>query len=165
MVLSTTRENCSHVGMVGCGLQLDDQGDISWSEVTVTLRLSEEVNTFLMIKGIPFNHIPEHQGFSRISILEMAEFLKEFSNIEEYIRLYYKNRVTRLGSRVQARPWELNSRESFVIRMADDDFNRHFVGDPRSLQFAEIARGLSLHRPVLLSEPEGFPLPGRGNWK
>jgi len=165
--LGTTRGTAHEMGMVGCGLQLDPSGEYSWRDTTCTLDLKkDEVKVFLTIEGIPFSSLPEHQGYARVSLLHMEEYCHYFSSIQEFLVLYRRNRFLRLGSRARESPWNLDSRESYILRMDDSVFMTHFVADPRGhLPYSQIiSTNNTLHDPIMLRKPDGLPDPGLGGW-
>jgi len=165
-VLGISREHAHHVGMVGCGLQLTDQGEYSWRDTTCTLNLEkDQVKVFLTIEGIPFDSPPGYGGYARIPILRMEEYCKYFPSIQEFLELYRKNRFLRLGKRARLPPWELDSHDSFILRMEESAFKTHFVCDPRGhIPHSRIALGETLHNPIMLEKPDGLPDPGLGGW-
>lgn len=166
LFLGISRERASQMGVIGCGLQLNDDYEYSWSETTVTLSPNkEEVRIFLTVRRIPFSHVPNEQRPLRISMLDMEDFILRYENIQRFLCMYRRNRFLRLGHRAYVPSWELDSREAFLLGMSDDDFDRHYVADPRGqLTFGEIARRESRHSPVELVRPAGIPDPGQGYW-
>jgi hypothetical protein len=166
MSLGIDRATAQQMGVVGCGLQIDDSGEYSWKDTTLTLDLGkDQVKIFLTIEGIPFSSIPEHSGYARISFLHMEEYCKYFSSIQDVLVLYRKNRFLRLGRRARLPPWKLDSRDSFILRMEESAFSTHFVSDPRGhIPHSRISSTDTLHDPYMLSPPDGLPDPGRGNW-
>lgn len=155
------------MGMLGCGLQLGDDGEISRRDTTVTLDASRpEVQCFFGLEGVEVSNFSP-LNISRISILQMEEYIVLYPEIVEYLRLYERNRFLRLGNRARVPAWNLSSRESYIVRMSDDDFHRHFVSDPRMrMTMAGILNpNLFLHPPILIGEgPDGLPPPDQGAW-
>lgn len=164
--LRISRELAHEVGIVGCGLQLDDQGEYSWRDTTLTLDLGKDVvKVFLTIEGIPFDSPPHWEGYARVRILHIEEYLKYYSSIQEFLESYRKNRFLRLGRRALLPPWELDSRDSFILRMEESAFKTHFICDPRErISHSGIIRGETLHEPLMVREPDGLPSPGLGGW-
>lgn len=164
--LRISREHAQEMGVVGCGLQLTDQGEYSWRETTLTLDLKKDfVKIFLTIEGIPFDSPPHWEGYARISILHMEEYIAYFSSILTFLELYLKNRFLRLGRRARLSPWELDSRDSYILRMEESAYNMHFVSDPRGrIPHSRISSNDTLHDPIMLKRPEALPDPGLGGW-
>lgn len=165
--LGCSRGTAQQMGMVGCGLQLTESGEFSWRDTTCTLDLEKDsVKIFLIIEGIPFNDIPEKQGYARVSLLHMEEYSKYFSSIQDFLVLYRRNRFRRLGRRARLPPWKLDSRDSYILRMQESTFNTCFIADPRErLSHSQIiSTDDTLHDPIMLSSPGGLPDPGRGDW-
>jgi len=165
--LGCSREVAQQMGMLGCGLQLNESGDFSWRDTTCTLDLEKDfVKIFLHIEGIPFDTPPHWEGYARISILHMEEYVRYFSSIQEFLELYRKNRFLRLGRRARLPPWELDSRDSYILRMEESAFRKHFVCDPREriphsrILFSDEV----LHDPIVVEQPDGLPDPGLGGW-
>lgn len=168
LTLGVSRAEAARCGMVGCGLQLNPSTyDYMWAETTFALDLGRaEVRCFLTINGIPFSPIPGIEDIARIPFLLMETYLNKFQGIKDYLDHYRRNRFLRLGSRCYLEPWELNSRDAFLLGMSDEEFLRHYVVDPRGVPTSSmISRRLSLHSPVLTrEEPEGLPVPRQGGW-
>lgn len=164
--LGIDRGTAHNMGMVGCGLQLDDTGEYSWKDTTATLDLGkDQVKIFLTIEGIPFSGIPSKDGYARVSLLHMEQYCEYYSSIQEFLELYRKNRFLRLGRRARLPPWSLNSRDAFILRMEDNAFLTHFVPDPRGrVPHSRISSDDVLHEPLMLELPDGLPSPGRGGW-
>jgi hypothetical protein len=165
--LGCTREQAQELGMVGCGLQLADSGEYSWRDTTCTLDLGKDsVKIFLFIEGIPFDKMPEKQAYARVRLLHMEEYVKYYSSIEEFLQLYRRNRFLRLGSRARLDPWELDSHDSFILRMDDQTFNECFISDPRGrISYSRIVNSEeTLHKPFMIRKPDGLPDPGLGGW-
>lgn len=166
LVLGVTRDRAYHYGMVGCGLQVDDSGEFDWAQTTVTLSPDkEEVLLFLKVRGIEYSLVPSDRKPIRVSILDFEDYMRRFASIQEFLELYRRYRYLRLGPKGFGSPWELDSREAFLIRMESNEFNRYFVTDPRGqLTYSEIARRVSRHAPTMLAVPPGLPDPGKGGW-
>jgi hypothetical protein len=164
--LGISRETAHSLGMVGCGLQLNNSGEYSWKDTTITLDLGkDQVKIFLTIEGIPFDSPPGMGGYARISILHMEQYAQYYSSIQEFLELYRKNRFLRLGRRARLPPWELDSRDAYIIRMEASAFSTHFVCDPRGhIPHSRIALGDTLHDPIMVGTLEDMPVPGRGGW-
>lgn len=165
--LRISRETASNIGMLGCGIQLNEMGEYDWSETTITLSIENEAfRCFAIVEGISFSNLPGMSGRVRIGVLQFEEYMKYHDSIAEFLQLYYNRRVIRLGPRFRVSPWELNSHDWFMIHMSQDDFERKFVSDPRiHLTTSEILRGGSLHAPCMLTEvPELSGPPRRGGW-
>lgn len=154
------------MGVVGCGLQLTDLGEYSWRDTTLTLDLKKDfVKIFLTIEGIPFDSPPHWEGYARVKILHIEEYIKYFSSIQEFLGYYQRNRFRRLGKRARLPPWELDSRDSFILKMEENVYNTHFVSDPRGqIPHSRVASNDTLHNPIMLSKPDGLPDPGLGGW-
>lgn len=166
LVLGMSRDKAYQHGMIGCGLQLDDSGEFDWVKTTITLSPSrEEVLLFLHVRGIEYSLVPTERKPIRVSILDFEDYVLRYAAIQEFLELHRKYRYLRLGRKAFDSPWELDSHDAFLIRMADNEFTRCFVTDPRGpLTFSEIARGQSRHPPHMVERPQGLPDPGQGGW-
>jgi hypothetical protein len=167
LTLGIPRSLAASLGMLGCGLQLGDSGEYSWREATITLDLGfREVSTFLKVNGIPFTIIPNHRNTARISFVQMQTYISKVTGIREFLSLHRRNKFLRLGRKAHLEPWELDSRDSFLIRMSDEDFLRYYITDPRGqLLSSEITSRMVLHSPILrASSPPGLPDPAKGDW-
>jgi hypothetical protein len=167
ITLGVPRARAKELGMLGCGLQLDDAGEYHWREATITLDLGRwEVTTFLRVEGIPFTHIPGFQETARITFLQMETYINKFKGIKEFLALFRRNKFLRLGRKAYLDPWELNSQDSYVLRMSDEDFLRYYIADPRGqLLASEITSRHALHTPVLRGVvPPGLPDPEVSGW-
>jgi len=164
--LRLTKEEAYRVGMVGCGLQLTDLNEFDWPETTISLSPSREVRTFLEIEGIPYDSMPTRAGIIRIGILQFEEYLKYYESIKDFLDRFDRLKLTRLGSSSVKEPWELNSQEHHILMMDDPQFLECFIPDPRGrLSFSELLRGITLHKPFMKREPEGYPqVPQHGGW-
>lgn len=165
--LRVSRGTACQMGMVGCGLQLNKEGEYDWSETTITLSSDNEIaRCFIVIEGIPHNFLVGSPGRIRIGILQFEEYMRYFTSIKNFLEIYKSRRTLRLGPRRSVVPWELNSHDVFMLRMSEDDFKDCFIADPRGqLTTSEILRGLHLHAPCKLKEvPELSGPPRRGNW-
>lgn len=167
LTLGIPRSQAAELGMLGCGLQLGDSGEYLWREATITVDLGRrEVATFLRVNGIPFTLIPNHRNTARISFVQMETFIAKVAGIRDFLSLHRRNKFLRLGRRAYLEPWELTSRDSFLIRMSDEDFLRYYIADPRGqLMASEITSRTCLHSPLLKGAvPPGLPDPARGGW-
>jgi len=166
LFLRTSRRKALEMGMVGCGIQLTDQGEISWADVTCTVTTEDrKVKTFLTIEGIPFDDIPGKPSYVRIGLLQFEEFIGYYESICEFSRIHETRRFVRLGSRCRVPLWELTSKDAFILRMEESEFRTHFIADPRGqLSFSEISQGGSRHDPLMMIRPPGLPDPGSGGW-
>jgi len=165
LLLGKTREYCHQSGMVGCGLQLDDHGEILWSEVTVSVTLTRSVCTFLRLEGIPFSLHPRLPSVVRLSITEMERYLSRYEDIKRFLDAYDRNRFLRLGSRAFKDPWDLDSRDCHVLLLTEEVFIEHFIADPRGRPLASVvASRVGRHSPVMYRELPGVPPPGVGSW-
>jgi len=167
LTLGIPRYQASELGMLGCGLQLDDSGEYLWREATITLDLScKEVLIFLKVNGIPFTLIPNIRNTARISFMQMETFISKVTGIREFLRAHQRNKFLRLGSKAYLEPWELNSQEAFRIGMSDEDFATYYIPDPRGrLLNTEVTLRCSLHSPLLKgTNPPGLPDPAKGDW-
>jgi len=166
LVIRIDRIRAHKMGMVGCGMQLNDVGDYDWRETTISLSLgSPQVCVFLRTRGVAFDHIPGRESFVRISPLLMEEYGRDFDRISSFLELYRKNRFLRLGSRAFLDPWDLDSRDSFLLRMDDAEFNASFIVDPRGQPLiAELISRQGRYPPKRIRDVPGLPDPGRGKW-
>jgi hypothetical protein len=167
IVLGRTRSECKALGMVGCGLQLNDIGDYAWSETTFSVSLdAPEVRVYLRVKGIPYITIPTLSSIARVNFQQMEEYIGVLPDIRKFLREYSRNRFLRLGNKASREPDSLDSRDAFLLRMSNEEFEKFYVSDPRgSLSVSSLLRGYTLHPPVLKGvEPAGLPAPGLGDW-
>jgi hypothetical protein len=166
VVLGVSRDDVARMGMSGCSLQLNDSGEISWVDTAILLDGSRrEVKTFLRVQGKDFVHAAQGNHI-RISVPDAREYFMKYPTIELYLDSYDRNRFIRLGSRCYLEPWNLNSEDSFILRMSDEEFNLHYISDPRCrVTTAEILRRIHLHKPVLIAgKPRGLPDPDGRGW-
>jgi len=166
LVLGLTEDNAYLMGMRGCGLQLGHDGEWSWPETTVTLSSQvEEVQVFLHVRSVENTVVKPGLDLVRVSIQQMLDYVQMHEAIREFLVLHRRYRYLRLGANAFVPSWELDSHDAFLIRMPSDEFDRHFVADPRGQpSYGEVARRLSRHRPTMLSRPRGLPDPGQGGW-
>jgi hypothetical protein len=168
LTLGVSRSQAAQRGMVGCGLQLNPSTyDYMWAETTFAMDFGRaEVRIFLTINGIPFSPLPGNGGIVRIPFLQMETYLSRYQGIKDFLDSYRKNRFLRLGSRSFLEPWELNSRDAFLLGMSNEEFLRYYVVDPRGAPTSSmVTNQLPLHSPVLLgSDPEGLPVPQESGW-
>jgi hypothetical protein len=166
LFLGVSRQDAHKMGMIGCGLQLDNTGEFAWGETTISLNLEiPEVCVFLRTRKIPFSTLVENNLVARIPILEMVEYAKRFGDVVEFLRLHAKNKYLRLGSRAFLDPWDLDSRDSFLLRMNDEEFASSFISDPRGRPLlAEVTSRNGRHSPKQVRAVPGLPDPGRGSW-
>lgn len=166
LVVRIDRTRAHQMGMVGCGLQLNDVGDYDWRETTISLDLGKpQVCVFLRTQGIDFNTIPGRGSIARIPILLMEKYGQQFGRISSFLELYRKNRFLRLGRRALLDPWDLDSRDSFLLRLEDETFCSSFIVDPRGQPLvAELMSNQCRHPPKQIREVPGLPDPGRGKW-
>lgn len=165
--LRISRAHAEELGIEGCGLQLNDSGEFHWSESTISLaRERDEVKMFLHLEGVEVSQLPG-TGILRIPITQAEQYVALFPSIVDFLQLYRRNRFLRLGRRARLPPWELDSHDSFLIKMSDSDFNRYYIHDPRSRMSTAgvINPAAFLHSPILAAvAPPGIPLPGEGSW-
>jgi len=167
LVLGISRATAHSIGMIGCGLQLDDSMEYDWRETTVTLDLGNpHVCVFLRIKKIDFSTIPSGPPLiARVPILVMEEYVKCYFTIKSFLEDYRRNRFLRLGSRAFLDPWDLDSRDAFMLRLSDSSFEESFISDPRGqLLHSEIASKVGRFPPKQFREVPGIPDPGMGSW-
>jgi hypothetical protein len=167
LTLGVSRLEAFEMGMLGCGLQLNSLGDFSWADTTISLDPNkEEVKIFLALREVNSESVPSFEGITRISIQDMQEYVSLYETIQEFLGLYRRNRFLRLGRSARVSPECLDSRQAFIIRMSESDFNDHFIADPRGqLSFAQMANPSTfLHEPLMKKIPQGLPDPGKGGW-
>jgi len=167
LFLRISREDAHSMGMVGCGLQLDATGDYSWADTTVSISLENvQANIFLKTRKMDVHALPGlGDRIARIPILDMVEYIRLYPNILSFLERYRKNRFLRLGRRAFLDPWDLDSRDSFLLNMDDSEFESSFIQDPRGPPLAsEVASGNGRHSPKLIRAPPGLPDPGVGSW-
>jgi len=167
LTLGIPRSRAREFGMSGCGLQLDPSGEYAWREATITLDTSlEEVQVFLRVNDIPFTIIPNIRNTARITFPQMQLFISKIAGIREFLESFRRNKFLRLGRKSYSSPWELNSRDAFLLGMSDEEFSRYYITDPRGrLLSSEVSSRTCLHSPVLRAEePLGLPDPVAGGW-
>jgi hypothetical protein len=157
-----SRSQAEQIGVSGWGIQLDENGEYEWSAVTLTLRFTENLMCFLVTQDHVLSQVPGFQGLYRLDAQTIHEYLVYYDSIEEFLNRWRANRYLRLGARSVLRPWELNSQDHFIIMLDDEAFLRHFISDPRGrLSHAEILLGSTLHKPLMKTEPPGYPVAPR----
>lgn len=166
LVLGISRQDAHSMGMIGCGLQLDDTGDFAWSETSVSLDLGlPQVCIFLKTKKIPFSVLPGVSHVARIPIKLMLEYIVVYPTITSFMECHRRNKFLRLGHKAFLDPWDLDSHDSFKLLMSDDDFNSSFITDPRGPPLhSEIAARRGRHSPKQFRPVQGLPDPGVGSW-
>jgi hypothetical protein len=166
LFLGVSRQDAHSMGMVGCGMQLDDSGDFAWKETTVSLSLGQpQVCIFLKTKNIEFSVMPGMCNIARIPISTMLEYITVFPVIVSFIEKHRKNKFMRLGHRAFLDPWDLDSHDSFKLLMDDDAFASSFIEDPRGPPLlSEIASRIGRHSPKQFRPVPGLPDPGQGSW-
>jgi hypothetical protein len=166
LVLGINRQDAHSMGMVGCGLQLDDSGDYAWGETTISLSLSlPQVCIFLKTKKIPFSVLPGMCGIARIPTKLMLEYIVVYSTILSFMESHRKNKFMRLGHKAFLDPWDLDSHDSFKLLMTDEEFSSSFIEDPRGPPLlSEIAANIGRHSPKQFRAVRGLPDPGMGSW-
>jgi len=166
LFLGVSRQDAHGMGMLGCGLQLDDSGEYSWADATASLDLSNsKVCIFLRTKKIDFPVFPGKSGIARISLSCMREYIALYATIVQFLDAYHKNRFLRLGRRAFLDPWDLDSHDSHVLLMDDESFSSSFIVDPRGQPLlAEITTREGRHSPKQFRAVPGMPVPGRGSW-
>jgi len=154
------------MGMIGCGLQLDDTGDYAWGETTISLDLGKpQVCIFLKTKKIPFSTLPGMCSIARIPTLTMLEYITCYPVILSFMENHRKNKFLRLGHRAFLDPWDLDSHDSFKLLMSDEEFSSSFIVDPRGQPLlSEIASRVGRHSPKQFRPVQGLPDPGLGSW-
>jgi len=162
--LGVTPERAKQFGLSGYGIQLDDRGEYDYGSLTVTFTPSDNIRCYLTVEGIPFDVTPRGLGY-RLHCKEASEYLQYSDSIKEFLDAWDSRRWLRLGNRANLPPWELSSQDHFIIMMNDELFSDCFVADPRArLTLSEMLRGGTLHKPLMLRQPEGYPLPRAGGW-
>jgi hypothetical protein len=166
LFLGVNRLDAHKMGMIGCGLQLDDSGEYAWRETTISLDMSNaHVRVFLKTRNIPFSVLPENDSVLRIHISLMKEYVLQFANISSFMDAYQRNRFLRLGSRAFLDPWDLDSRDAFMLRMSEEDFSSSFITDPRGRPLhSEVTSKIGRHSPKQIRAVPGMPVPGLGSW-
>lgn len=164
--LGITCERAKEIGMVGCSLQLDDQGETLWREMSILVDSSKEAfRLFATVQEIPVQDTVKG-GIIRVDALVMREYISMYLSISRFLENWRKERFLRLGSRARLPPWELNSREAYLIGMAKHSFDERFISDPRgSPTYALISnQTYFLHNPVVKDSFSGMPLPESRGW-
>jgi hypothetical protein len=167
LFLGFSRRDSHEMGVVGAGLQLDmESGEFAWGETTISVDLNRtEVKIFLESRGIQHSGLPEKQGITRIPILQAKEYLEEYENICDFLQIFKERRFLRLGNRAFLDPWDLDSRDAFILRMCETDFSHYFIADPRGQPLSsEVTSRKGRHSPLMVSKPPGIPDPGAGGW-
>lgn len=166
IVLGVCHADLVRMGFVGFVEELNSDNEISWSESLICLDKSRrEVQTFLRVQAIS-NTDSINGPRLRISISDARTYFNRYDDIEDFLSAFDANKYLRLGSRASLEPWELNSKDSFILRMSTDDFHRYYISDPRrTIPYSGIIRGSTLHSPVLRgSTPPGLSDPEDRGW-
>lgn len=166
LFLGVNRLDAHKMGIVGCGLQLDDQGEFAWGETTISLDVGNaRVRVFLRTRNISFSVHPESSSISRVHISLVKDYVSQFANISSFIDDYRRNRFLRLGHRAFLDPWDLDSYDVFLVRMDDEEFSSSFIVDPRGQPLhSEITSKIGRHSPKQIRGIPGMPFPGLGSW-
>lgn len=166
LFLGVSRQDAYSVGMVGCGLQLDDTGDYAWGDTTITLLMGNpHVRVFLNSQNIAVSYIPGTDHYVRIPILDMGRYIELYPDILSFMEKYRRNRFLRLGHRALLDPWDLDSRDSYLLLMSDEEFSSSFIADPRGQPLlSEITSRTGRHTPKQIRDIPGLPAPGLGKW-
>jgi len=165
LLLGIPRSRCHVYGISGCGIQLDDSGEIDWREVTLTMSLQKrELPLFLTVRGIAFDYIPNLGGYVRLDVPTVEKFISAFDGLGEFLACFDRNKFLRLGHAAFGEPWALTTRQARLIALSDEEFDKLFIADPRGpLQVSEILRREPRHTPVLRPGYE-FSFPGVRGW-
>jgi hypothetical protein len=166
LFLGVNRQDAHSMGMIGCGLQLDDSGDFSWGDTTVSLDLSlPQVCVFLKTKRIDFSVLPEKSNITRVPIKTMVDYVSSYETVLSFLENFRKNRFLRLGHRALLDPWDLDSRDSFMLRLSEEEFSSSFIADPRGPPLlSEITSRTGRLSPKQFRPVPGLPDPGVGSW-
>lgn len=166
IVLGVSYADLISMGFVGFTQELNSDNEISWSDSSVCLdRRRREVQTFLRVQSI--SNTDSIMGPRlRVSIPDARTYFNRYGDLEDFLKAYDTNKYLRLGSRASLEPWELNSKDSFILRMSDAEFQRYFISDPRkTIPYSSMVRGSTLHSPVLRGmHPPGLPDPEDRGW-
>lgn len=167
LLVGVSRSRAKEIGMIGCGLQLNESNtEFDWRETTISLDISNPyVCVFLKTEGISFSLLPGKSSYTRVPILTFEKYSVEYPRIHSFLELHKKHRFLRLGGRAFLAPHELDSRDSFLLRLSNEDFSRCFITDPRGPpSMAEVARCIPRHPPKQFGDLPGLPGPGQGSW-
>lgn len=167
LLAGVNRLRAKEIGMVGCGLQLNESNsEFDWRETTISLDITNPyVCIFLKTEEIPFSLLPGRSSHTRVPLLTFEKYSVEYPRIHSFMECFRNHRFLRLGSRAYLAPHELDSRDSFMLRLSDEEFKSFFITDPRGPpSMAEIARGIPRHPPKLFRSLPGLPAPGQGSW-
>jgi len=164
--IGVSRQDAHTMGMIGCGIQLDSHCEYDWKEFTISLDLNNpQVCVFLRTKNIQFSLLPGRNLVARIPILFMQEYVRIYPRILSFLDNHRKNKFLRLGRRAFLDPWDLDSRDSFVLSMSNEEFSFFFISDPRGPPLAsEVASRIGRHSPKLYRACPGLPAPDMGSW-
>jgi len=162
LVLGYSRMDLVSMGMVGCSMQLGSDYEVSWSASSVLLDNGDATKIFFVHRSWSVTTT----SFARVTIPDAQAYFKAYPGIKRFLDNYRTNRFRRLGRRAFLDPWELDSRDAFIINMKEKDFDSFFVSDPRSgPTVAQVITRVPLHSPMLIGvEPPGIPLPEVHNW-
>jgi len=165
LLLGIPRKSCHVYGISGCGMQLDDSGEIDWRETTLTMSLAKrELPLFLTVRGFAFNYIPKIGGYVRLDIPTVEKFISAFDGLRDFLTCFDRNKFLRLGPSAFEEPWTLTTRQARLVTLSDEEFDKLFIADPRGpLQVSEILRRVPRHTPVLRPGYE-FSFPGVRGW-
>jgi len=166
LFLRTSRADAHKMGMIGCGLQLNDQSEYDWSETTISLDLRlPQVCVFLKTKKIEFSVLPERNLVARVPILVMEDYVAQYATVISFLDMHKRNKFLRLGHRAFLDPWDLDSRDSYILRLSDEEFESSFIADPRGQPLlSEITSRSGRHSPKQFRTIPGLPDPGVGSW-
>lgn len=156
LVLGYSHSDVITMGMLGCSMQLGSDYEVSWSDSAVILDGGrDEVKCFFASRPQPSSV----EGHVRIDILTSKVYFDTFPQIVRYLEAYRTRKFRRLGKRAFLSPWELTSRDSFILSMEENEFLTHYVQDPRSRPSAsQVLKHEALHPPVLYGrEPPDLP--------
>jgi len=165
LLLGIPRSRCHVYGISGCGMQLDDSGEIDWRETTLTMSLQKrELPLFLTVRGIAFDYIPHIGGYVRLDIPTVEKFISAFDGLSDFLAHFDRNKFLRIGPAAFGDPWALTTRQARLIALSDEDFDKMFIADPRGpMQTSEVLKRIPRHTPVLRPGYE-FSFPGERGW-
>lgn len=165
LLLGVSRSHASFAGMTGCGLQLGIV-DYDWKETTISFDMGNaHVRVFLKTKEESYDIRPGSPAY-RMPLLLAEEYFRSYRDIDEFLSNYKRNRFIRLGQKAFLDPWELDTRDAFILCAPDLEFDEYFIKDPRGPPLiSEVSSRTGRISPKQFRDWPGLPDPGVGGWR
>jgi len=164
MYLGKTEAEIRSFGAVSFAVEYDDDShDLLWESFQIVLDAENRKARFFFVT----NRLPSWRSPAslkvRVSLPDFKRYVEAYPKIERFFFQYETYRRSRLGPNWAKEPWDLSPREAFVLQMSENDFNSHFVRDPRErMPYAAVIQQYTLLLPIMTTEPKGFPFSGVG---